>query len=345
MLRPKLELTIGSLIVSTWTRASLTRELGSLAVRGQFTALDLAPRGPLPFETGETATVRVDGHKVLTGFVRVTESPIQADQGRLSFTVASTSTDLDECSVDRGSFRKATPRVIASALVADYGLRVLGTEPKLDLPLPKFVVRPGETVAVALERLAKRLSLMVTSDTGNGVVFARAGGLVPTPIRTRLQLPGNVIGGNLRLSDTQQFSPIIVRGQSRGADNAFGDQIAGAHAEVTDPNIKRHRPLVVTAPGRGVDLQAYAEWERARRYGEAQSLMHSVLGFSHADGPWEPNQVVTVLDQSSRVTGPLLVAGLTYTLTEQQARTMLTLTRLEAYLPEPPPKKRKGRGL
>lgn len=345
MTRPRFDLTIGALIVTTWTRASLTRELGSLAVRCQFSSLDVAPRGPLPFENGQAATVRVDGQKVLTGFVRVTESPIAAEQGRLSFVVASASTDLVECGVDRGSFKKATPRVIAQTLIVDYGLRVIGTDPSMDLPLPKFVVRPGETVANALGRLAKRLSLMVTSDGREGVVFARAGGQTPRPVRTRLTLPGNVIGGNLRLSDTQQFSPIIVRGQSRGSNTAFGDQIADAHAEVTDPNVKRHRPLVLTAPGRGVDLQAYAEWERARRYGEAQSLMHNVLGFSHADGPWEPNQVVTVTDQSSRVTGSLLVSGLTYTRSETQARTTLTLTRLEAFLPEPPPKKRKGRGL
>jgi len=345
VLRPKFDLTVGALIVTTWTRATLTRDLGSLAVRCQFTSLDVAPRGPLPFDNGQAATVRIDGRTVLTGFVRVTESPIAAESGRLSFVVSSRSTDLVDCDVDRGSFRKATPRVIATELIKDYGLRVVGVDPSLDKPIPKFVVRPGEKVARALERLAKRHALMVTSDGRDGVVFARAGGQTPTPVRTRLQVPGNVIGGQLRLDDSQQFSPIIVRGQSRGSDNAYGDKIAGAHAQVTDPNVKRHRPLVVTAHGRGVDLQAYAEWERARRYGEAQSLMHTVLGFSHADGPWEPNQVVKVTDESSRVDELLLVSGLTYSISETEARTTLTLTRLEAYLPEPPPKKRKGRGL
>lgn len=345
MIRPKLELTIGALLVTSWTRLSVTRELGSLAVRGQFSVLDLAPNLPLPYENGQPATVRADGVKVLTGFVRVTESPIEAGSKRLSFTISSATTDLDECSVDRGSFRKATPRTIAKELVKDYGLRVIGVEPKLDLPLPKFVVRPGEQVARSLQRLGDRLSLMVTSDTSDGVVFARAGGLNPAPVRTRLKVPGNVIGGNLRLSDRDRFSPIIARGQSRGSSTSYGDKVAGATAEATDVNVTRHRPLVVTAHGRGADLQALADWERAKRYGEAQSLTHIVLGFSHADGPWQPNDVVTVSDRTSRVDEVLLVAGLTYTATDQTARTTLRLNRLEAYLPKPPAKKRKGRGL
>lgn len=345
MIRPKFELVVGGYQVGTWISASLSRVLGSLEVRGQFDMLDVAPRDPIPVERGEPVVVRIDGHRVFEGYVRNHQKPTDANTGRMSVTVASTSTDLVECSVARGSWRKATPRTIATELLEEYRLVPVTTDPAFDVPLKKFSVRPSEPVARALERLGEQLRLMVTPDGRDGVLFTRAGGENTTPIRTRLQQPGNVISGSLHLSDNQLFSPLIVRAQRRGGDRYYGDKIAGSHVTLTDPNVKRHRPLVVTTHQRNADLEAVAEWERARRYGLSQSLSHSVLGFSHADGPWEPNQVVQVVDASSRVTEQLLVTSVTYSMTEQTARTSLVLSRLESFLPEPPPKKKKGKGL
>lgn len=345
MTLPLFELTVAGFKVKRWKRATLTRTLGSLAVTGQFTALDEGLGDELPYSIGNDATIRIDGRDQLTGFVRDIDKPTDAARGEVTVTISSRSTDLTECSVDRGGWKKATPRIIATELVKDYDLRVLGTDPALDKPLPKFQVRPGEMVARALQRLGDRLRLMVTADTRDGVVFAQAGGLLSAPVRTLLAQPGNVIAGQLRLSDRGQFSPLIVRGQSRGADNAYGDKIRGATATVEDINVIRHRPLVITVSGRGQDLEAIAEWERARRYGEATKLRHTLLGFSHVGGPWEPNRIVAVNDASSRVRGELLITRVTFTSTAMTARTTLSLARVEAFLPKPPKKKKRGAGL
>lgn len=345
MTRPLFELTVAGFKVERWKRATLTRTLGSLAVTGQFTAIDMGLGDELPYSIGNEATIRIDGVDQISGFVRDLDKPTEATRGEVTVTISSKSTDLTECSVDRGGWKKATPRIIATDLVADYGLRVLGTDAALDKQLPKFQVRPGEKVARALQRLGDQLRLMVTADTKDGVVFAQAGGLLQAPVRTQLAQPGNVIAGQLRLSDRGQFSPLIVRGQSRGADNAYGDTIRGASAQVEDANVFRHRPLVITAPGRGQDLEAIAEWERARRYGEASNIRHTVQGFSHNDGPWEPNRIVAVNDGSARVRGEMLITRVTFTQSASTARTTLALARVEAFLPKPPKKKKKGAGL
>ena len=180
--------------------------------------------------------------------------------------------------------------------------------------------------------------MLLVADGRGGLVITRAS---TQRIATPLVLGENLKAGSATLSWRDRHSRIVVKGQAAGSDSSTPAQNAQPRAEASDPEITRHRPLIVIAEEQGDagKLAERARWEAAVRMGRGNRATCTVQGWQHAAGLWQPNRLVPVRDAWLGLDRDLLIVQVAFVVDEEGKRCELELCRPEAFrllpLPEP----------
>jgi prophage tail gpP-like protein len=113
---------------------------------------------------------------------------------------------------------------------------------------------------------------------------------------------------------------------------------------VTDPGVRRYRPLVIVAEAQADDGGAMqrAEWEMRRRRANGTKATITINGWRQEDGRlWSQNELIEVtapwlgLDERE-----LIISQVQFSSDDSGELTELSLTLPDAFLPDP---KRKGK--
>jgi len=316
----------------------MTLDINIDAIASRF-SLSFSARPPL----GDHAPLEIFLHDQLrlTGFA---EADVGGeDKDKDSFTVSGRSKTADliaGCVVhDSGEWLNQDLAGIARDIVAPFESR-LSVRGGVGAPFSTFKVSTSEKAQAALRRLADNRGLVIR-DTPRGDV------LISSPVWSeatsglirRLKKDAfdhNVLRSNVKRDNSKRHDVVIVRGQSEGWD--LGSiQIEG---RAYDKNIKRYRPLILSA-NKGVtksDAQNLAEWEVARRLGEALTWRGKVRGWRQGEtgNLWDVGYLVPVLDEKYGVDARLLVTSVSFLLSPGEgAVTELTLQPPDAFLPKP----------
>ncbi len=300
-----------------------------------------APSRPFPFRLGQSVSLRVGDELLVQGHLETIEGTFDVQGGTTVVLEGRSSTgDLVDCSLlDLPSeFRALSLPEVARRLVEPFGVEVvdlisaagMAERYRLDSPFRVFRPQPGEGCWEALDRLAKLRGVLVHGDP-RGRLELTVGGL-GGPAAGRVvdrygRPPSNVLSSRLRLSQSERYSRLVVRGQAPGDDDAWGAEAAHVEGEASDASVLRYRPLLVVAQ-RPVDLQSardLAEWEAVVRRARGTSIEATLPRWTtgqRGGGLWRVNTTVEAELATWNLAGTFLVAAVQYLLDESDGYTV-----------------------
>ncbi len=322
-----------------WKDVEITRSMETLS--GRF-RLGLTERWPgqnvdRPIRLSDSCAVRIGNDTVITGYVDDIEQSYDATSHTLTITGRDKSGDLVDCSAKHnpGQWKNQSLEAIAQDLTQPFGISVK-TEVPTGERFKTFAIEQGETVLEVIERLCKLRGLLCIPDGSGNIVITRTD---RAKAGVALITGENILKGSIRLSAKEQYSEITVKGQTEGSDTVKPKVNTTPSAQSRDASVRRHRPLIVLAEGQanGGICQQRADWETAIRKAKGFEVEYAVADWRQGQtGPlWSINQRIRVRDKVFKVDEHLIVSCITFRLDENGRRTELTLSKPEAFTPNP----------
>lgn len=287
---------------------------------------------PRPIAAGNACDISIDGERVITGYIDDVYPNYDASQHSVDVAGRSKTGDLVDCSFFSGEdFKGKTFDAVATTVCAPFGIDVV-TAVDVGAPFAQTQkMEPGETVFEFLERLARYRALRLASTVDGALLITRTGSKY---VATPLKLGDNILSASGNFSLRDRFGEYLVLGQSTGDDQNWGNAGKSSSEPVFDDALKgRYRPTVVMADGNITtdECKRQAEWQRNTRLGRSGGIVYTVLGWHHADGLWEPNTLVSVVDEFMAVNDERLITEVQYILDEQGERTEIQVMRPEGF--------------
>jgi len=331
---PKIELALGNSgrVFKRWTRVGLNLRLDAIA--DGFTLQHVDSKGSAGLKQsnviadsineGERVRIKVDNKTVIDGYVDVVSLDLDFEQGPMvNVQGRSATADLIDChgEYDTGVWKDTDFRTIAAQVCEPFAIDVVaGDGPAVDasklaeinrraaLPFRRATLKPGETAADFLMRLAEERALTLTAY-GDALALTIAGS---SKIRGQLREGANIGAGGRRVADARdRFSHYRVIGQSAGDKAWHGDDARGGReASAEDENVGRYRPVIIVGEGTssGGDYEDRAIWERNRRSARGRTAVAPILSWLDPAGDtWRANRLIDVDWPTMRIKGEMLI--------------------------------------
>jgi prophage tail gpP-like protein len=339
--------------VRGWTSVKVARALMQAA--GTF-RIELPGSDPTFLRPGAFVRIGRGRTRIAAGYVDAVDHQIRGgSSGRVFVGRDATSDAYDACpDVAVGkkakqptkSWINATPSTICRDLLAPFGLKVLVLGGTVEKPIGNLAVDVGESSFEVIDRALRIAGLICYSDNGTRLAIGR-----PSQERLAEELVygRNVVDVSLAIRTHDRYSKVVVVGQRRGTDGAFGILASGQSGVAYDEEVKRPRPLVMQAETGGDpgSLQTRAEFEVAVRAARGDRVSVTVRGWERrgdATGDlWNVNQLVRLTIPPMLIDGDFLIDAVMYQEGQGEGATAtLELVRPGAYLPEPVIEKQSG---
>lgn len=331
-------LTVAGKQYGGWEEVTINLGIKQMAGDFSLVASDRWPGGwgAQPIRAGDACTVAIDGATVITGYVDRVNPRYDADGHNITITGRDKAGDLVDCSAiyKSGHWSGATLLQIASDLCQPFSVEVKA-DADLGAPFKDFAIQEGETVFEAISRAAGMRGVLAISNGAGGLTLTRAG---TARHDTTLKNPGNIKAASGEFSLNERFSEYITKGQRRGTDDDVGtpELLSSPSGQVTDPGVKRYRPLIVLAEDQGTKttFEQRAAWERNVRIGNALSVRATVFGWldqGEKGKLWAINRLVKIVDRWLWLDDTLLIAGVSFYRGPRGTLTYLELTNPAAF--------------
>jgi prophage tail gpP-like protein len=293
-----------------------------------------------PIRMGSPCVVWIDDQKLITGHVDDVNLRYNATERTISVEGRSKVADMIDCSLplfnNAAQFNGLNFPDLAKKLAKEFNIDVIDEVGKFK-PKRNRVIDPGSRVFEFLEEWSRVEAVFMTSNIDGDLIISRASN---KKVNTALELGKNIKEAEGRFSMKERFSLYHYMGQPNWSGNA-PSKIDGRAEDLQ----LRYRPTVVVnddAENLG-DIKRRAEWQRNISYGRSQQATYTVLGWHHADGLWEPNRLVRIVDEWMGLDGVWwLISAVRFRLDENGQKTELTVMPKEAFdlIPLPPKDKK-----
>ncbi|MAI62405.1 MAG: hypothetical protein CBB87_08010 [Micavibrio sp. TMED27] len=268
------------------------------------------------FRPGKTLTVEIDNQLVFKSQIQ-TLNPSDSNGHFFTYIGRDATGDLVDCSASfsDGSFSKKNMKLdeALNDILKPFNMRVKTNEIDIGEPLSEINISPGETVAEVMARLCKYRRIKPFTDGIDSVLLSKIG--------AERSLGSIILGENVmtrsgQISHAGRYSKVTVKGGNNGSsgDAGFGNASAEDLAELEgvayDPDIKRHRPLIIVSEADATkeELQARAEWEVRHRRFNGTDLTYTVPGWEASEGQfWKINSLVRVEDPELNINRDMLI--------------------------------------
>lgn len=330
----EMTLEVGGLLYGGWKAAIAT--IGMDRVAGDY-ALEVTELWPgndvtRKIRPGDECRLAVAGETVITGYVDAVDISFDGQQHTVSIRGRDRSADLIDCSAVRspGQWRGQKVETIAAQLAQPFNVGVK-VEADTGKPLTSFALQTGETVWEAIDRAARLRGFLVVSDGAGWIVFTRAG---LTRSDDALVYGSNLLSARSSFDVRDRFSEYTALGQAAGNDYFSGSAAAHIKAQAKDGQIGRYRPLLITgdSPDAAGSLGDRVKWEATVRAARSTQVEVVVQGFTQSTGElWRPNTLTHVLAEPLRIDDDMLIASVTYEVSDRGTFTRLSLTRADAF--------------
>ncbi|WP_410498148.1 phage baseplate assembly protein [Chitinibacter sp. S2-10] len=280
---------------------------------------------------GAKCELYIGKDKVLTGFVDST--PVRYDGGSVSvgITGRSKTADLVDCAaLGARQYRGQKIEAIARALASEYGVTLV-SQVDTGAPIADWQLDPSETVFEAIDKLLKPKQIWATDSAAGELLLIEVPG---EKVATRIELGKNILECDAALDFKDRFSEYVARGQAAGDDDQSGAAKTQISASSVDATIKRKRVLAVSMSGQtsAADCKTRVEFEQAYRFAQSLKVQYTLQGWRDEAGQlWRPNTRVWVRDEVVGFDDELLIVEVTYSLSNEGMRTVLTLAPAVGY--------------
>lgn len=296
--------------------------------------------GSMPLAVGMLAQILVGEDLVLAGLVEEVEARLADDAVRFRARGRDLTADVVDCSavVEGGDLFEVTLLDLVLLVTNPLGIEVdVGEGTDVSRQFERFGIDVGEGAWEVIDRACRVHGVLaIPSPTGSLLLTA------PGTSRATVALEegSNVHEAVLVNRDAERFRRYVVRTQRRGNDLDYGDIVAAPEGSAEDPGARQDRTLIIRAEAALDDegCASRARWEAATRAARSIGLEVTVLGWREQEdsGPvWNVNRLVEVRIPSLGIASDMLIAAVQLTLDERGERATLTLTRPDAWQPEP----------
>ncbi len=341
---PEAILKVDGTIYGGWESVDARRslDLGANTFRLDLTDRWAGETQPRPIRMGSRCEMWIDGQKIITGYVDDVNLRYSATERSISVEGRSKVADLIDCALplfqESAQFSGQTFPVLAARLAKPFGIKVIDESGVQWKSTYVRTLDAGTRVYEFLEEWARVEAVFLTSNIDGNLVIGRAS---KKKVNTALELGKNVLECEGRYSMKDRFSLYHYLGHSNWEKDSYSTAIDGRAEDLH----MRYRPTVAVNddaenPG---DIKRRAEWQRNISYGRSQQATYTMPGWSHADGLWEPNRLVRIVDSWLGLAGVWwLISAVRYRLDEEGLRTELTVMPAEAFdlVPIPPKDKK-----
>lgn len=334
-----IELKIGGKIYNGWKNASVSRSLNCIASNFELTVSDKYTGSKKNIPLDEECQILVDGIPAVTGYLDEISPSYSSSSHEVKFSGRSKTCDLVDCSaiIDAGQILGGSPKDIIQQVLQPFGIKLIFEADTALKPIAEFQVQPGETAQSIIEKVCKQTGMMFTDNAEGALVIqsigmaASAGKLVH---HVADGVGNNILSASAKFSTRDVFRDYYVKSQMAGSDELGGEDITGIEGKAIDSEVKRYRPLVLTAESSmdNSTAQTRAEWERSNRRGKAMSAQFTVYGWTNSSGDlWSPNSFITIDDDFIRLKGKLFVSAVRLS-TGSGTTTELTVSPPDAFV-------------
>jgi len=280
---------------------------------------------------GQACAVLVNGRTVITGYIDTVKPRFDQQTHGISISGRDKTADLVDCSAIYKSGQWSNKKIeqIAADLCAPFGIRVI-VAADTGAALPVFAIQEGASVFEELERAARMRALLLVSDGLGNLLLTRAG---TARAPAGLTEGENILIGEGEFSWKDRFSDYIVKGQSKGDDDSYGETVAHQVASVKDAGITRYRPLIIMAEDQdgNATLRQRAEWERNVRRGRGTRATITVQGWDVGGKLWTPNTLTRLRSPLLSADLDVLIVSASYSLNDSGTLTTLQVANPHAF--------------
>ncbi len=216
---------------------------------------------------------------------------------------------------------KAVIELIIAHIGADIDVVDL-TSSIFDASRINLAPEPGDNAFEYLEKLARSLSVILSSDADGNVVIQKSvsahigAGLINIEDGTN----NNVILYNFDFDKTKVFSKYVSTGSGNMGWMSFfnglaGEKLVDQKGKVIDDSVRPGRQFVIDSetPGDNSVQLERAKWQRNIRRAKSKVYNATVSGFENqASEIWVPNTIVEVVDDHANINDRMLIKSVTY---------------------------------
>ncbi|MDR1276378.1 MAG: hypothetical protein LBL72_08390 [Candidatus Accumulibacter sp.] len=352
----RMTLKVGGQIYAGWKSVSVQTSMEQISGAYNLEITERWPNQPKDWSIppGELCEVLIGETPVISGYVDRVSVSYDATSHKISVSGRDRTGDLVDCSAASTAFSGLRFSKIAEKLCAPYKISIVDeTHGDADkIQVPKFAVQNGESGFKTLEKLARQIGVLLTSDGLGHLVITRAG--LSGRAHDALIHGRNILTASFSEDHSELFSEITVKGQaSTAGSQIYNVSTAGPSGKVSTPRvvrarsgnsaITRHRPLILIAETQADARRCRqrAKWEAGHREGKSRKISVSVQGWRQSDGTlWRINRIARVVCPWMRVDGDWLISSVNYSLGDAGTKSELSLVDRRAFelLPEIPPR-------
>lgn len=345
------ELKVNGKIFTGWENISVIRTIRAVsgAFRLQFTDAWEPAGGKWYIQPGDECQVVLSSQTMITGFVDLLETSLSGETRQISVVGRDKTADLVDCFYDFEGFQfsKVSFDNLARSVAKKFGVGFQNDNPVNTIPKGNEGYNPGDTVFSTLERQARKFGRLLTTDGKGNLVITKVG----TELITASLVQGvNIEAISVKYDHSNRFSSYKVLGQKPVIDDhVAGKSYHGVFGTARDQGITRNRPLVMQGEGKMTSEEAVkrAQWEAKTRAARSQQIIVTVPSWTQGDVNgvkstelWPVNKLIRVKAPSAAVDAELLIAEIEFSYTDNGGeQATMTLTRPDAFIPEPIVKK------
>jgi prophage tail gpP-like protein len=323
-----------------WTDIRVTRGIERMPSDFEIGATD---RYPLQLANVDiapmmTCEVYIGDDLAITGYIDRYRSVSRPNQHSVIISGRSKCCDLVDCAAEwpTGQINSGSLVVIAAKLAGVYGIKVNCSVTGMPV-IPQFNLMLGEAAFEVIERIARYCAVLAYDMPDGSLQLAQVGTISAA---SGFAEGDNVLEGDVEFAADQRFSTYQAFIQSEDVLSDLG-QGGNLLATVNDPNVTRHRGMVIIAEAGGGGLevaQKRATWEMVRRAGRSRTVRVKVDSWRDSAGTlWTPNTLASVnLPSQKLVAAGFLISEVSYVRNDEDGTTAdITLMPPDAFRPEP----------
>lgn len=343
----------------------VSRSLDELSGSFEMTFTSSDPNDPR-FFPGDTVVIYVNSTPILTGNIDKRKQSYSNNEHIFTVSGRDKVADFVDSTVGANIELKAPITLDKILQILMKEIRMTGVPVHMQVhglaPFAKGELISGqidETIFSFLEKYTRKRQVLMTSDGKGGVVFARAGtARASTTLIHKIYdtSKNNIKEAEFDIDYSERYYEYRIWSQgnpSSAGTTVFvnSHQVANRVGTAFDKEIRKTRILDLTAECSSdlSILKKRAEWEANIRRARSQTYSCTVKGHDMVPGgkPWEPNMLVSIIDDFIPISDMMLIKSVEYSLNSQSgSETKLDLVSKDSYTPEPElskPKKRHGK--
>lgn len=331
-----------------WKDVLITRSLESLCASFSLSYIDAwqfadgqGGYSKWYLKPGDPCEIFIDNDLLITGYIDEVNSSYDGDSRTFSVAGRDKTCDLVDCaaSVERDrTYQNLTVAQCARLLLSPFGITLI-EQASSGKPLAQISVDNGQTVFDVLENASKQRALLLTTNE-KGEFLVTSPGFKKASVAI-IEGETNILSAAMSLDHKKRFSKVVVMGQANSGEALSAELSFQTKASATDPTVDRYRPRVITAERTLTQNEANlrAQWESKYNAAKSVTIQMSLNGWRQGtdkNAPlWDTNMTVEVDAPELSTRGVMLIETVRYRLNEQGEIVELTLSRPDAWVPNP----------